>query len=216
MKFKYKLIQVVLVGLILFSSTNISAGVLPGIDTEPPREAYVFLKKEIIYEVCIEKRQKKPKRKRIIKPKEDCRELNNRAVASGILIDHYNSPETNEKVSLILTAGHFCVDPPALIPKEFNSNQRWNTPKITSAEVFWKYEAYDYLGRPYTINKVIAKSSKVDLCLLESRYIEQKPIAISNTKLSYGDKILNVGTPYGMFIPPSIILDEGFYIGTGK
>ena len=50
--------------------------------------------------------------------------------------------------------------------------------------------------------------------MLESQYIDQEPIQISSSDLNYGDRILNVGTPYALFMPPSIILDEGFYIGS--
>jgi hypothetical protein len=194
-----------LIGMTLLYSSSIFASNLPSIAGEPPREAFTFLQKEIIYKVCAENKSE-------VNAKPDCRELKTGAAASGVLLRHYQSPATDEKVSLILTAGHFCRDPAPLVPREFNSPFG---PKIISAKVYWRYTAFDYLGKKYIVNKAIAKTGTTDLCLLESHYIDQDPIKISSTNLNYGDKVLNVGTPYALFMPPSIILDEGFYIGSG-
>jgi hypothetical protein len=204
-KFKSKFIQIILVGVALLYSSSTFASNLPSIAGEPPREAFTFLKKEIIYKVCAENRSEAN-----IKP--DCRTIKTGAAASGVLLRHYQSPSTNEKVSLILTAGHFCRDPAPLLPREFNSP---SGPKVLSAKVYWRYTAFDYLGKKYIVNKAIAKTGTTDLCLLESQYIDRKPIQISSSGLNYGDKVLSVGTPYALFMPPSIILDEGFYIGSG-
>ena len=205
MKFKYKLVQIILMGAALLYSSSAFASNLPSIAGEPPREAYTFLQKEIIYEVCAEGKSKKS-------TEPDCRTMKTGTAASGVLIRHYRSPKTDDKVSLILTAGHFCREPAPMMPREFLAP---NGPKVLSAKAYWKYTAFDYVGKRYIVNKVIASTMTTDVCLLESQYIDQEPIKISSTELNYGDKILNVGTPYALYLPPSIVLDEGFYIGEG-
>ena len=194
-----------LIGAALLYSSSAFASNFPSIAGEPPREAYTFLQKEIVYKVCAEGKSKKS-------TEPDCRTMKTGTAASGVLLRHYRSPETDKKVSLVLTAGHFCRDPVLMMPKEFLAPKG---PKILSAKAYWKYKANDYVGNKYIVNKVIAMTMTTDLCLLESQYIDQEPIKISSTDLSYGDKILNVGTPYALYLPPSIILDEGFYIGQG-
>jgi hypothetical protein len=54
------------------------------------------------------------------------------------------------------------------------------------------------------------------MCLLESRYIDHTPVPIANKAPNYGDKILNIGTAYAIFIPPYITLDEGYYLGASR
>ena len=194
-----------LIGAALLYSSSAFASNFPSIAGEPPREAYTFLQKEIVYKVCAEGKSKKS-------TEPDCRTMKTGTAASGVLLRHYRSPETDKKVSLVLTAGHFCRDPVLMMPKEFLAPKG---PKILSAKAYWKYKANDYVGNKYIVNKVIAMTMTTDLCLLESQYIDQEPIKISSTDLNYGDRILNVGTPYALYLPPSIILDEGFYIGQG-
>ena len=109
MKFKYKLIQVMLIGVTLLYSSSAFASNLPSIAGEPPREAFTFLEKEIIYKVCAENKSEEG-------AKPDCRTMKTGAAASGVLLRHYNSPETGDKASLILTAGHFCRDPVPMMP----------------------------------------------------------------------------------------------------
>ena len=201
-----RLVKVILVGVALLYSSSVFASNLPSIAGEPPREAYVFLQKEIIYKVCAENKSD-------ANGKPDCRTMDTGTAASGVLIDHFISPETKKKVSLVLTAGHFCREPTPMLPKEFLAP---NGPKVLSAKAYWRYKANDYVGNKYIVNKVIAMTMTTDLCLLESRYIDQEPVKISTTDLSYGDRIMNVGTPYALYMPPSIILDEGFYLGYGR
>ena len=165
-----------------------------------------FLEKEIIYKVCAENKSEED-------AKPDCRTMKTGTAASGVILRHYHSPSTDAKASLILTAGHFCRDPVPMMPREFNSP---SGPKVLSAKVYWRYAAFDYVGKKYIVNKVIAKSGTTDLCLLESQYIDHDPVKISMTNPNYGDKIMNVGTPYALYMPPSIILDEGLYIGEGR
>jgi hypothetical protein len=146
-------------------------------------------------------------------PNVDCRSMKSGVRASGVIVDHYDSPKTNELSTLILTAGHFCRAPKEEIPEEFGEDI---LPYVVSKSVYWRYSAYDYTGRKYAVNKPIAQTGRTDMCLLESRYIDHTPIPIASKAPNYGDKILNIGTPYAIFLPPYITLDEGYYLGAAR
>ena len=98
MKFKYKLIQVMLIGAALLYSSSTFASNLPSIAGEPPREAYTFLEKEIIYKVCAENKNNPD-------AKPDCRRLKTGAAASGVIIDHYRSPAVSRVVARFCISG---------------------------------------------------------------------------------------------------------------
>jgi len=224
----YQSIKTLLIGSILLFSTNGCAGILPIGSINPPRTSFTFLKKEVIYEICIDSKRASQQSleeapshgsirsdKTVITKtmlKNDCQEITSTSLASGVIVDHFISPETKKKASLVLTAGHFCQAPEPEIPKSIGSLM---TPHITSAKVYWRYIAYDYTGEAHVVNKVIAKSGRTDMCLLEVKRIDQPPVTIAKVSPRYGDKILNIGTPYGLFIPPLITLDEGLYLGEG-
>ena len=233
MKLYNKLIRVFSIGaIILFAGANCGS-IFPNYNPEPPREAFTFLQKEIVYQVCIDseammkdskknntsattedvKKTTKAYTTHDATPDIDCRSMSSRVRASGVIVDHFDSPKTNKPSTLILTAGHFCREPEERIPEEFGENI---LPYVISKKVYWRYTAYDYLGKKYAVDDPIAQTGQTDMCLLESRYIDHTPIPIAEKPPEYGDKILNIGTPYALFFPPYITLDEGYYLGAAK
>jgi len=186
-----------------------------------PREAFVLLKRETIYEVCVDNHRmyddlirQFPDAVNDLKKedleKEECREFQSGALASGVHLERYVDPVHQEPSSLVLTAGHFCKEPEGSIPPEVSQSV---IPYVVSAQVKWKYVAYDFMGNEVGVHKLIAHSMDADLCLLETDEIPLKPIRIATERPVYGDRVANISTPYGLYFPPNILIDEGYYIG---
>jgi len=186
-----------------------------------PREAFVLLKKEVIYEVCVDNHRmyddlvrQFPDAVNDLKiedlAKEECREFGSGALASGVHLERYVDPVRHDPSSLVLTAGHFCKEPEGSIPPEVGQSV---LPYVTSAQVKWRYTSYDFLGNEVGVHKLIAHSMDEDLCLLETDEIPLKPIRIATERPVYGDRVANISTPYGLYFPPNILIDEGYYIG---
>ena len=186
-----------------------------------PREAFVLLKKEVIYEVCVDNHRMYDDLVRQFPDaandlrredlaKEECREFESGALASGVHLERYIDPVRQDPSSLVLTAGHFCKEPEGKLPLEIGQSI---LPYVTSAQVKWRYTSYDFLGNEVGVHKLIAHSMDEDLCLLETDEIPLKPIKIATERPVYGDRIANISTPYGLYFPPNILIDEGYYIG---
>lgn len=132
--------------------------------------------------------------------------------ASGVHIQKQISKRTHKLASVILTANHFCgsdiIDPAEIIEPEMMQF-------LDEFETTINYEIRDYEGEEYelTSNRPLAFSEDSDTCLLESEVLPHRPIPISSRSLKYGDRVMNVSTPYNRYMPPNIILNEGFYIG---
>jgi len=186
-----------------------------------PREAFVLLKREIIYKVCVDNHRmyddlirQFPDAVNDLKKedleKEECREFESGALASGVHLERYIDPVNQEPASLVLTAGHFCREPESKIPSAVSQSV---LPYVTFADVKWRYMAYDFMGNEVGVHKLIAHSMDADLCLMESDEIPYNPIRIATERPLYGDKVANISTPYGLYFPPNILIDEGYYIG---
>lgn len=217
----FKKVVIILSMVSISSCSALQLSTVNKVHKKAPREAFVLLKREVIYEVCVDNHRmyddtskRYPDALRGMSkedlPKEECREFESGALASGVHLERYIEPINNKPASLVLTAGHFCAEPKSKVP---NSIGQSVIPYVTSAEVKWRYLAYDYMGNEVKIHQVIAHSMNQDLCLLESSELPYRPINIAVNKPSYGDKVANISTPYGLYFPPNIMIDEGYYIG---
>ena len=189
----------------------------------PPRHGYINLTRKTIYEACLD-RQKyirfmetkfglaAPDELKNDPDPQMCSKLEASKTASGVHIQKQTSKRTEKLASVILTANHFCagddISPTEVIEPEMMQF-------LDEFNITVTYEIRDYKGEEYklTSNKPIASSKDSDACLLESEILPHKPIPISNKELKYGDRVMNVSTPYNRYMPPNIILNEGFYIG---
>ena len=204
-----------------------------GVTKTPPREAYVMLTKEVIYEFCynyhkmyddVVKKHPNAIKFYAVK-KEDMDEIQchmfegNNSMASGVHIKKFTNPNNEQKRSLLLTAGHFCEEPGnkvpnGVLPPEFEFQMPKLDPYLERAKVYWKFEVRDFLGNSIGAAKLIASTMEEDLCLLDSQRINHEPVGIAKKGLMYGEKVANISTPYGLFFPPNILIDEGYYIGS--
>ena len=223
MKLFKKMIMIAAIASLLFTPncSPMKLSVADKVHDKSPREAFVLLKREVIYEVCVDNHRmyddtlrQYPGALRGLKKedlkKEECREFKSGALASGVHLERYIEPVDNKPASLVLTAGHFCREPESKVPSSIGQSV---IPYITFAEVKWRYLAYDYMGNEVGVHKLIAHSMDADLCLLESDELPYRPIRIASVKPEYGDRVANISTPYGLFFPPNIMIDEGYYIG---
>jgi len=204
------------------------------ISKAPPREAYVMLRKEVTYEICynyhdmFDEAMKDEEGRTVIQMRDmkkeeiekiQCKQFESVAtIASGVHIEKFQSPKDGSPKSLLLTAGHFCEEPSDeiaddLIPPEFKWMMPALEPFIDSAQIKWKFIANTYIGMEIAVTELVATSMDNDICLLESERIGFEPIKLAPRGLMYGDKIANISTPYGLFFPPNILIDEGYYIG---
>lgn len=205
--------------------------VINQISKAPPREAYVMLNKEVTYEICYDYHKmfddavkRHPTAVEFLELKKEeieriqCEEFDLATIASGVHVEKFQNPEDGTPKSLLLTAGHFCEAPSDKIPiSVIPAEDRWKMPKlvpyIDSTQVKWKFVANTYIGSEVEVTKMIATSEEPDICLLESERISFEPLELASNGLMYGDKIANISTPYGLFFPPNILIDEGYYIG---
>ena len=223
MKLFKKMVMIIAMASLLFtpSCSAMRLSVADKVHKTSPREVFVLLKREIIYKVCVDNHRMyddiirrwpdalQGLERRDLE-KEECREYKSGALASGVHLERYAEPDEGKPASLVLTAGHFCREPESKVPRSIGQSV---IPYVTSAEVKWKYTAFDFLGNEIGVHKLIAHSMDADLCLLESDEIPFKPIRIASVKPQYGDRVANISTPYGLFFPPNIMIDEGYYIG---
>ena len=204
------------------------------ISKAPPREAYVMLRKEVSYEICynyhdmFDEAMKGEESRKVIEmlemKKENIEEVqcwqweDSKTIASGVHIEKFQSPKDGSSRSLLLTAGHFCEEPDYEVKNDIiHPEFKWKMPKlepfIESEQLKWKFIANTYIGLEVAVTELIATDMDNDICLLESERIGFEPVKLAPRGLMYGDKIANISTPYGLFFPPNILIDEGYYIG---
>ena len=108
------------------------------------------------------------------------------STASGAVIGH------NGDKSYILTARHFCDE----TAKGYIDVIQAHTQKLTSVNA-----------------EVVAKSKKMDACILESKRLNVRAIKMANFKPEIGEKVYNLAAPQGLFGKDLVMLFEGFFSG---
>ena len=111
------------------------------------------------------------------------------STASGAVVGHHRDK------SYILTARHFCDGVGAQWVNVFHAH----TQKAES-----------------TVVKVLAKSKKMDACILEGPRLSVRKISVSNFKPEIGEKVYNLAAPQGVFGENLVLLYEGFFSGVLK
>ncbi len=134
--------------------------------------------------------------------------------ASGSVIKHFKSPDTGEDRSLVLTVAHWCKPStldmvPMGGPKEMVLGNYF---EVKGHKIYDDY-VIDNNRNQYKILKYISVDQSVDVCLLEVERMKVKAIPILQKNLEYGDKVINIATPWGFYNPPNPYLDEGIYLG---
>lgn len=202
---------------------NLDLKLLEKPNLEPPRHAYINLTKRTKYRACLNRQNyiafmeekfglKAPSE---VKDNPDpllCNEISSGRTASGVHIKKHISMRTSKLASIVLTANHFCggdiEDPAEVLEPEF-------MPFLEEFIVEKVYIIKDYHGEEYEVTspEPLAANDDSDTCLLETKPIPHKVLPISQKELKYGERVMNVSTPYNRYMPPNIILNEGFFIG---
>ena len=110
--------------------------------------------------------------------------------------------KTNKDNSYILTAGHVCET--HITPIAFQEIQSF------------KIEVYvlDYTNK-ITSSEVLAvsdlKKSQTDLCLLKTKALDHRGIAIARYNPRIGQKLYSMGSPAGIYHPPTVPIFMGLF-----
>lgn len=127
--------------------------------------------------------------------KVECGTQNDQWSASGVLI----SKNKRKNKSTILTAAHVCDGP---------KSSPYNI--IVSHKESLK--GYTLEGSAHE-GKVVAKSNRYDLCLIEIEYVKNKVAKLAVKEPKRGDHLYNTAAPAGVWFPNTVVLLEGIYSG---
>ena len=202
---------------------NLDMKLLEKPNLEPPRHAYINLTKRTNYRACLNRQKYVSFMEEMfgltappeVKNNPDplmCSEVSDGRTASGVHIEKHISMRTGKKASIILTANHFCggdlKDPEEVLEAEV-------MPFLEEFTVERVYIIKDFRGEEYEVTspEPLAANNDSDTCLLETERIPHKVLPITQKELKYGERVMNVSTPYNRYMPPNIILNEGFFIG---
>jgi S1-C subfamily serine protease len=111
------------------------------------------------------------------------------STASGAVVGHHGDK------SYILTAKHFCD----------SEGDKW-------IDVFHAHTQ----KAESTVVKILAKSKKMDACILESPRLNLRKLSIANSQPEIGEKVYNMAAPQGIFGEDLVLLYEGFFSGVLK
>ncbi len=126
---------------------------------------------------------------------------------SGILINHHKNK------SYVTTAGHVCAGLPPP-PSELTLNQiagmlglQIEYP-IKSAEFLTNIIVHDIDGNQYK-SRTMLLDGVIDLCLLETQFINHLPAKLSTKEIPLGGTVWNLAAPYGIFYPNAVPIFRG-------
>ena len=111
------------------------------------------------------------------------------STASGAVVGHHKDK------SYILTAKHFCD----------SEGDKW-------IDVFHAHTQ----KAESTVVRVLAKSKKMDACILEAPRLNVRKIYLANSRPDIGEKVFNMAAPQGIFGEDLVLLYEGFFSGVLK
>jgi len=115
--------------------------------------------------------------------------------ASGVLV----AKSKKKKNAHILTAGHVCDEPKM-------------HPSIVVVAKKSSMDGYTTEGKKH-IGKIVAKSTRYDLCLVEIDYVRNKVAKLARREPKRGERIWNTAAPVGIWYPNTIVILEGIYDG---
>lgn len=150
-----------------------------------PNQQFVFISKEFEITLCD-----------IISDK--CVNKTAGIRGSGVLIGHNES----KKKSYILSVAHVCDD--YLEPPTPFHNIKLRSSKFILKNALIEKE---YSGTIHAIDHVN------DLCLIETDYINYRPMKIAKEAPTRHKKYFNIGAPYGIWAKNNSLLFEGYYTG---
>ncbi len=132
-----------------------------------------------------------------------CEEIKRRSSGTGFAV--VTTKEKNK--THIITAAHVCsagMAPPVNLFELF----------VNGLEIT-EYERKIYVddGVSQIQAKVLAADFKHDTCLLEINVDVKKEFEISDTYLTYSEKVYNIGAPAGFYEPGAKYYSEGHYTG---
>lgn len=126
---------------------------------------------------------------------------------SGILISHHKNN------SYVTTAGHVCAGIPAP-PPGVTLNQIAGMLgvlvdyQVHSAEFMTNIVVYDVTGNRYA-TRIMLSDEVIDLCLLETQFINHLPAKLSTREIPIGGTVWNLAAPYGIFYPGRVPIFRG-------
>jgi len=126
---------------------------------------------------------------------------------SGILISHHKNN------SYVTTAGHVCAGLPPP-PAHITLNQIAGMLgvavdyEVHSAEFLTKILVYDIDGNQYQ-SRTMLSDQVIDLCLLETQYINHLPAKLAAKEIPLGGTVWNLAAPYGIFYPGKVPIFRG-------
>lgn len=115
------------------------------------------------------------------------------------------------KNSLVLTAAHVCHDENIFTTKDPNDETKQvNLPVMLTA-----FNIVNALGESFHAS-VKVKDIVNDICILEVQGIAGQAIKVATKLPEIGSKIVYVGAPGGVWIPPAVPIFEGRYDGIAE
>lgn len=118
---------------------------------------------------------------------------------SGVIIAHDNKKDT----TIILTVAHVC-------------KYELKTPTpigwVESVEDSKMVTTID--GKKYQFNVIQPIDTKLDICIIETKRIDKRPVSIVWKNLKYGEKIFGISNAGGLATDKVVPVEEGRYYGT--
>ena len=126
---------------------------------------------------------------------------------SGILINNHKNN------SYVTTAGHVCAGlpppPPGLSLNQVAGMLGLNIEyPIHSAEFLTNIIVHDIDGHQYK-SRTMLVDGVIDLCLLETQFINHLPAKLSGEEIPLGGTVWNLAAPYGIFYPGAVPIFRG-------